>query len=64
MVFVKTIHLVIKYKKGNTYKLTNILSRPPTLNITALGSPMHMELSTHYAYREEYSNDEDFTEVL
>jgi len=54
---------VIKYKKGSTNKLANILSRPPTSKITALGTLMHMEPFIHDAYREAYLEDEDFKEV-
>ncbi len=52
MGFLQQSHLVIKYKKGNTNKLVDMLSRPPTLNITNLGTLMHMDLFTHDAYRE------------
>jgi hypothetical protein len=55
---------VIKYKKGSTNKLVDMLSRPPTSNITTLGTLMHMEPFTHDAYKEAYSEDEDFKEVF
>jgi len=35
--------LVIKYKKGSTNKLFDMLSRPPTSNITVVGTLVHME---------------------
>jgi len=54
---------VIKYKKGNTNKLSDMILRPPTLKITALGNLMYMEPFTHDAYIEAYSEDEDFKEV-
>jgi len=63
MGFLQQFYLVIKYKKGNTKNLADILSRPPTLNITALGPLMHMDPFTHDAYREAYSKDEDFKDV-
>lgn len=47
---------LIKYKK----KLANILSRPPTLKIIALGTLMLMDPFTHDAYKEAYLKDEDF----
>ena len=55
--------MVIKYKKVNTNKLVNMLSRPPTSKITTLGNVMHMDPFTHDVYIEAYSEDEDFKEV-
>ena len=63
MGFLQQFHLVIKYKKGNKNKLTDMISRPPTSKITALGTLMHMDLFTHDAYREVYLEDEDFKVV-
>ena len=63
MGFLQQFHLVIKYKKGNTNKLADILSKPPTSNITALGTLMHIQPFTHDTYREAYSKDEDFKKV-
>jgi len=63
MGFLQQFHLVIKYKKGSTNKLVDMLSRPPTLNIIALGTLMHMEPFHHDAYREAYLDYEDFKEV-
>jgi len=54
---------VIKYKKANKNKLAYMLSRSPTSKITTLGTLMHMESFTHDAYKEAYSEDEDFKEV-
>jgi hypothetical protein len=56
--------LIIKYKKGVIDKLENILVRPPTSEITTLGTLMHMEPFTHDAYKEAYIEDEDFKEVF
>jgi hypothetical protein len=64
MGFLQQFHLIIKYKKGNTNKLENMLSRPPTSKITTLGTLMHMEPFTHDAYKEAYTKDEDFKEVF
>jgi hypothetical protein len=64
MGFLQQFHLVIKYKKGNTNKLEDMLPRPPTYKITALGTLMHMDPFTHDAYKEEYKEDEDFKEVF
>jgi hypothetical protein len=41
-----------------------MISQPPTSNITALGTLMHMEPFTHDAYKEAYTEDEDFKEVF
>ena len=57
-------HIVVKYKKGNTNKLVDMLSRPPTSKITTLGNLMHMEPFTHDAYREACIKYEDFKEVF
>ena len=63
MGFLQQFHLVIKYKKGTTKKLVDMLSRLSTLNITAFGNLMHIDPFTHDAYREAYSEDQDFKEV-
>jgi len=63
MGFLQKFHLVIKYKKGSTNDLVDMLSRPPTSKITALGTHMNMEPITHDAYRQAYLEDEDFKEV-
>jgi hypothetical protein len=60
MGILKQFHLVIKYKKGGTNKLESILSRPRTSNITRLGTLMHINNFTHDAYKEAYTEDEDF----
>jgi hypothetical protein len=64
MGFLQQFHLVIKYKKGDTNKLEYMLSRQPTPKITALGTLMHMDPFTHYAYKEAYTKYEDFKEVF
>jgi hypothetical protein len=57
-------HLVIKYKKGSTNKLVDMLSNPPTSKITSLGTLMQVECFTHDAYKETYTKDEDIKEVF
>jgi hypothetical protein len=57
--FLQQFHLVIKYKKGTSNKVDDMLSRPPivasiVLNNTSL---------SHDRYVEQYSIDEDFKEV-
>jgi hypothetical protein len=64
MRFLQKIHPVIKYKKGNTNKLVDMISRPPTSNIIALRTMMHMEPFTHDVYKEAYTKDKDFKEVF
>ena len=56
--------MVIKYKKGITKKLDDMLSRPSTSKIIALGTLMFMDPFTHDAYKEAYSEYEDFKKVL
>jgi hypothetical protein len=64
MRFLRQFHLVNKYKKDSTNKLVDMLSRPPTSKITALVTLVHMEPFTHDAYKETYTEDEDFKEVF
>ena len=64
MGFLEKINLIMKYNKGSMNKMVVILSRAPIDNITTLGTLMHMESSTHYAYKEEYIEDEDFKDVF
>ena len=64
MGFLQQFHLVIKYKKGNTNKLEDIISQPPTSKITTLWTLMHMDPFTHDAYKEAYTKDEDFKKVV
>jgi hypothetical protein len=40
MGFLRQFYPVIKYKKGNTNRLVDMCSRPPTSNIKALGTLM------------------------
>ena len=64
MEFLEKIHLIIKYKKGITNKLSDILSRTPTSKITTLKILIHMEPFSHGAFKEEYVEDEEFKEVF
>ena len=41
-----------------------MLSRHLTTKIKNLGTLIHMEPFTHDAYKEEYTEDEDFKEVF
>jgi hypothetical protein len=41
-----------------------MLSRPTTSKVITLGTLMHMEPFTHYAYKEAYIEVEDFKEVF
>ena len=64
MGLLQQFHLLIKYKKSRTNKLEDMLSRPPTSKIIALGTLMHIEPFTHDAYKEAYTKYEDFKEVF
>jgi hypothetical protein len=64
MGFIERIHLVIKYNKGITNTLADMFSRPPTSNITNLGTLMHMDPFTYDAYKETYGEDEYFKEMF
>jgi len=63
MDFLQQFYLVIKYNKRRKNKLAKMISRPPTSNITTLGTLMHMDPFTRDAYREAYLEDDDFKEV-
>lgn len=55
MGFFQQFHLIVKYTKHLTSKLVYMLSTPPTSKITALATLMDMDLITHDAYREAYT---------
>lgn len=57
--FLQQFPLCIKYKKNSTNKLVDMLSRPPTSKITALGNLLHMKPLPHNAYQEKYTKYED-----
>jgi hypothetical protein len=57
--FSTTVSLVIKYKKGTSNKVDDMLSRPP---IAASIILKNTSLS-HDSYVEQYAIDEDFKEV-
>ena len=60
MGFLQQFHLAINYNKGSTNKSVDIISRPPTSNITSLVTLMYMENFTHDAQKEACREDEDF----
>ena len=59
MVFLQQFHLVIKYKKGTSNKVVDMISRPPIVASIVL---KNASLS-HDSYVEQYAIDEDFKEV-
>jgi hypothetical protein len=59
MGFLQELHLVIRYKKGTSNKVVNMLSRPP---ISASIVLKNVSLA-HDIYIEQYVNDEDFKDV-
>jgi hypothetical protein len=64
MGFLQQFHLVIKYKKGSTNNLVDMLSRPPTSKITTLLTLMDMDPFILDAYKEAYTSGGDFKEVF
>jgi hypothetical protein len=60
MGFIQQCHLVIKYKKGTSNKVVDMLSRPPIIASIIL---KNASLS-HDSYVEQYVVDEDFKEVF
>ena len=59
MGFVQKFHLVIKYKKGTSNKVDDMLSRPPIVAFIILNNTS----LSHDSYVEQYSIDEDFKQV-
>jgi hypothetical protein len=59
MGFLQQFHLVIKYKKGTSNKVVDMLSRPPIVASIIL---KNYSLSRD-SYVEQYAIDEDFKEV-
>jgi hypothetical protein len=59
MGFLQQFHLVIKYKKGTSNKVANMLSRPPIVASIVL---KNTSLS-YDSYVEKYAIDADFKEV-
>jgi hypothetical protein len=60
MGFLQHFHLVIKYKKGTSNKVVDMLYRPPVVASIIL---KNASLS-HDSYVEQYIVDEDFKEVF
>jgi hypothetical protein len=58
--FLQQFHLLIKYKKGVTNKLVDMLSQPPLKKIAIVGMLMQLEPFTHDLLSEYYQRDEDF----
>ena len=59
MGFLQQFHLVIKYKKGTSNKVVDMLSRPPIVASIVL---KNASLS-HDSYVEQYATDEDVKNV-
>jgi hypothetical protein len=59
MGFLQQFHLVIKYKKGTSNKVVDMLSIPPIVASIILKNT----LLSHDSYVEQYVIDEDFKEV-
>jgi hypothetical protein len=59
MGFLQKFHLVIKYKKGTSNKVVDMLSKPPIVISIIL---KNASLS-HDIYIEQYTIDENFKEV-
>jgi hypothetical protein len=56
MGFLQQFHLVIKYKKGTSNKVDDMLSRPPIVSSIILNNSS----LSHYSYVEQYVVDKDF----
>lgn len=59
MGFLQQFHLVIKYKKGASNKVVNMLSLPPIFASVVL---QNVSFSLEI-YAEQYANENDFKEI-
>ena len=59
MGFLQQFHLVIKYKKGTSNKVVDMLSHPPISTSIIL----HNASLSFESYVEQYANDDDFKEI-
>lgn len=59
MGFLQQFHLVIKYKKGTSIKVADMLSCPPISTFVIL----HNASLSFESYVEQYANDDDFKEI-
>ena len=59
MGFLQQFHLVIKYKKGTSNKVADMLSRPPI----SASIILHNASLSFESYAEQYANDDDFKEI-
>ena len=59
MGFLQQFHLVIKYKKGNSNKVADMLSRPPI----SASIILHNASLSFESYVEQYDNDDEFKEI-
>jgi hypothetical protein len=59
MCFLQQFHLVIKYKKGTSNKVADMISRPP-INASIFLKNDYLSNDIHV---EKYAIDEDFKEV-
>jgi len=60
MGLLQQFHLILKYKKGGTNNLVEMLSRPHMPKIMAFGTFMHMEPFTHDAYKFKHTKYDNF----
>ena len=59
MGFLQQFHLVIKYKKGTSNKVVDMLSLPPISASVIL----HNALLSFESYAEQHANDDEFKEI-
>jgi len=59
MGFLQQFHLVIKYKKGTSNKVVDMLSRP-RISASVI---LHNASLSFKSYVEQYANDDDFKEI-
>ena len=59
MGFLQQFHLVIKYKKGTSNKVADMLFRPPSVASIVLKN----DSLSHESYIEQYATDDDFKDI-
>jgi hypothetical protein len=57
--YIKQFHLVIRYKKGTSNKMDDLLSRPPTPFLSIL----EVSCSTYETWKYQYATDTNFQEI-
>lgn len=58
--YLQQVNIIIRYKKGTTNKLADMLSRPPSYSTVLVAMQIQPAVLSEYA--KKYDNDQDFKE--